>query len=393
MLFKKSRIYCDSASTTPLDPVVSKAMKATLGMFANPSSLYREGTDVRDVIISCRRRVAKVLNANQYEIVFTSGGTESNNLALVGVVESMVRSGRSYSSLHIISTEIEHSSILEPLKVLEKKGVRVTRIRPGQDGVVSVSDIKGAITPETVLVSVMYVNNEVGTIQPISKIGRLIEEEKQRREDVSLRTPIFFHSDASQAPLALSLSVDKLGVHLMTLDGHKMYGPKGVGVLYVKRGTDIEPLFGGGGQEGGLRSTTENVLGIVGFTEALALAHAEKDRFVSSMKEVQDAFIQALRQYVPQAVINGSLKDRVPHNINVWIPALDAEFAVIKLDVHGVACSTKSSCLKGEEKSYVLYAMTQDAPRAESSLRFTFLKTATKKEAVCVARALARVLA
>lgn len=392
MFLRKKRLYCDSASTTPLDPIVSKAMKATFDMFANPSALYSEGTRVRDLITSCRKKVAKILNANQHEIVFTSGGTESNNLALMGVIDHLISSGRSYPSLHIVSTEIEHSSIMMPLNALEKKGVRVTRIKPKEDGIVSIHDVKSALTPTTVFVSVMYVNNEIGTIQPIVKIGRLVHEENKRREDLSEKIPLFFHCDASQAPLALPISVDKLGVHLMTLDGHKIYGPKGVGMLYVKKGTPISPLFGGGGQEGGLRSTTENLTAIVGFTEALTLAHTRRNDFVTSMKLVQDVFIKTLTHYVPKAIVNGSLSERVPHNVNVWIPGIDAEFVVIKLDVKGVACSTKSSCLKGEEKSYVLYSMTGDESRSQASLRFTFLNNATKKDAISIARILSSVL-
>jgi cysteine desulfurase len=389
--FGKKKVYCDSASTTPIDLRVSRAMKKVEVVFANPSSIYADGVVARKHLHDARVSVAKVLNVKPYEVIFTSGGTESNNLAIFGTIKSLIKSGRSPKSLHIISSTIEHSSVLGPLNEIEKEGVCVTRISPKADGIVSVEDIQNAITPDTVLVSIMYVNNEVGTIQPVAKIGNIVREENNKRVDGN-KTPVIFHTDASQAPLAVSLSADKLGVHLMTFDGHKIYGPKGVGALYVKKGISISSVLYGGGQEAGLRSTTENISGIIGFATALKIANENREVIVKKMKVVRDTFLKNLKIHVPQAILNGSLDERVPQNINVWIPNIDAEFAVIKLDQLGVSCSTKSSCLKGEEESYVIRAMTNDSSRAKTSLRFTFLKSATPKDAIFVVESIAKAI-
>ena len=278
------RIYLDYASTTPLDPRVGKVMEPFFTkVFGNPSSIHTEGVVAKKALENARTTVARCLEAHAEEIVFTSGGTEANNLALFGVISTFYLLPSTNFKPHIVTTNIEHSSVLEPLRELERQGrVEVTYVPVEADGIVKAENIVSAIKPNTALVSVMYANNEIGTIQPIRKIGQLLVPIRNSKfilhnSPNEKQYPVF-HSDACQAPVYLRCLVNALGVDLMTLDGHKMYGPKGVGVLYVRRNTSLAPFLLGGGQERGLRSTTENIPAIVGFAEALRVATAEREK-------------------------------------------------------------------------------------------------------------------
>jgi cysteine desulfurase len=295
--------------------------------------------------------------------------------------------------VHAVSTSIEHSSVLEVLRLFEKRGVRVTYVAPGPDGVVRADDVLKAITPATALVSVMYANNEIGTIQPVSKIGagvRKIRAEKVGKADAAF--PVF-HTDASQAPAYLSCELEGLRADAMTLDAHKMYGPRGVGSLIVRRHVAWEPLMAGGGQERGMRPTTESVSLVAGFARALELAAAERESRAAKARKVRDALLE-LVSGMPGVIVNGSLEHRLPNNANISILTLsDAELAVLALDHGGIACSTKSSCLKGEEESYVVCALGGDPARARTTLRFTFGDDSRASHARRIAKALQQLIA
>lgn len=290
---------------------------------------------------------------------------------------------------HVVTTNIEHSSVLEPLRELERRGAaEISYVPVEKNGIVNPEEIVSAIRPNTVFVSVQYANNEIGTIQPIVKIGKMIR---------GLSRSVIFHVDACQAPLYLHCLVNAFGVDLLTLDGHKIYGPKGVGALYVRRGTPLAPMVFGGGQERGLRATTENVPGIVGFAEALKIATAERAKGFARTEKLQEylyLLIRANKKIDKLVTINGSMKEgeRLPNNLNISLPDIDTEMLTLQLDAVGIACSTKSSCLKDEKISYVVAALGGGAPRATSTLRFTLGRATTKKDIEYAVGVLVRLL-
>lgn len=377
------RIYLDYASLTPIDPRVLHEMKKfSAPKYANPSSLYKEGVISKKMLAEFRKKVADTIHAHADEIVFTSGGTEANALALEGVVRMARRNGVSYP--HVIISSIEHSSIVETANMLEKNGCEVTRLAVDRFGLISIDELKKAIKANTVLVSIMTVNNEVGTIQPIRDIAKVVRDARKKNQGPTLRLDLdfsypLFHTDAAQAFLCEELFVEKLGVDLMTLDGSKVYGPRGIGCLFVKRETPIEAIMHGGGQEGGLRSGTENLLSVAGFATALEIACAERFSQLKCLEGLRAQLIAGLKGIRADIVVNGSDDPgkQSPHILNVSIPGIDNEFFLFQLDARGVACSTKSSCLRDEEESYVLKAMGVDSA---NSLRFSFGRWTTKGE-------------
>ena len=398
----KKRIYMDNAATTPLDRRVLLAMRPYFSeKFGNPSSIHSEGVAGRKAVESARKSVAKILSARAEEIIFTSGGTESNNLAIFGVVKSLEKKGVPISKMHFITTAIEHSSILECFRELESLGAKVDYALVGEDGLVLPQTIAALLRSETVLVSVGFVNNEIGVVQPILKISKLLRN--------FAPTKPFFHSDGSQAPLYFDCSAPRLGVDLLTFDGHKMYGPKGVGSLYIRRTVPLLPILIGGGQERGFRSTTENVPGIVGFARAFEIAAAGREKESARLMALRDYFhsevlnppertedgssVRAGNAGIRNKIIvNGSIENRSPNNVNISIPGLDTEFAVLKLDAAGIACSTKSSCLGSEGGSYVVRALGGQKERAFSTLRFTFGRQTAKKDIDCLIAELVRII-
>ena len=400
----RKRIYLDYAATTPLDPRVWKAMQPFWGKhFGNPSSIHAEGVAAKKALDSSRTSVARSLEAHADEIVFTSGGTEANNLAIFGTVLPY-NYDRSYmvggEKPHVVTTNIEHTSVQEPLRELERQGrIGVTHVPVEPNGIVKPEKIIAAIRPSTVLVSVMYANNEIGTIQPIRKIGQLLGPIHNSKFIIhnspnEKRYPVF-HSDACQAPLYLRCLVNALGVDLMTLDGHKIYGPKGVGALYVRRGTPLVPVTVGGGQERGLRSTTENVPAIVGFAEALHIAASEREKESIRVAKLRDfLYADVLKNISIEKEVNGSIRkgERLPNNLNISFPGVDTEFLTLKLDAEGISVSTKSSCLKDEKASYVVKALGGGDKRSSSSLRFTLGRNTTKNDVVAATRALGKFL-
>ncbi len=411
----------DYVSITPVAKEVSGAMaKYSAKNFANPSALYGEGMKAKEVMKESREKIARVLGTRANEIIFTSGGTESDNLALLGVFEEIQRSGlwcpisQGQTSgakfiPHIVTTRIEHPAILEVCKEIERRGGEVTYVGVSEDGLVSPKDILAAIKENTVLVSVMYANNEIGTIQPIKEIGKAIKNWKIEKLKNSLKIkncklkidekfPIF-HVDACQAGLYCPLDVAKLGVDLMTLDGIKMHGPRGVGILYVRTGVKIKSIMFGGGQQGGLRSGTENVEGMVGMAKALELAENLRQSESARLQKIRDYGIEKICQAFPNAKLNGSQTDRLPNNINICfsamadMPAPDSEYIVVALDVEGIATSYSSSCQTSKENSssYVISELGRKNCSA-SSLRVTLGRTTTKKDIDVLVKALKKIV-
>lgn len=372
------RIYLDYASVTPIDArVLAEMKKYSSHAFANPSALHKEGVAAKNALENARARVSEFLNAHPREIVFTSGGTEANNMALKGVLNAVRADAK---KCHIIISAIEHSSVMETANELAKSGVEVTRLNVNEEGLISLRDLENAIRPETVLVSIMTVNNEVGSIEPIRDIMKVIRGAKKK---FGSKYPLF-HTDAAQAPVFLDLNVEKMGIDLLTLDGSKVYGPRGIGCIYIRQGARVSstvpimPIMHGGGQEFGLRSGTENIPAIAGFAKALELAKKERVAEAKRLVNLRGNMIAGLRKINPKIKVNGAhleanyeAKNEVqaPHILNISIPGIDGEYFLFQLDANGIACSTKSSCLKDEDESYVLKAM---GAHSGSSIRFSF---------------------
>lgn len=376
-MFNKTRIYLDYASITPTDSRVVKYMNTILKKYpSNPSSLYLEGVEAFKQLESARTSVSKALEVQSDEIIFTSGGTESNNLAIKGILESWKEKNSGIP--HIVSTTIEHPSIKELLKRLEsKKLCTVTYINIDSGGIVNLKELKESLTKETVLVSVMYVNNEIGTIQPLSEVSKIV---RAYRKDNNQMYP-YIHTDACQAALFCSLRVPALGIDLLTLDGSKIYGPRGCGILFARRGVKLTPELFGGDQEKERRAGTENVASASGFAYALELAQKEKDDESKRISILRDQMLSLIQKEVSNIEVNGSMKDRVPNNINICLKGIDAEFAVLKLDAKGIAASSVTSCRskKEDSSSYVIEAMGK-GECSKSSLRITLGRYTTKSD-------------
>lgn len=366
-------IYLDHAATTPVDPWVFKAMTPFFSdVFANPSSFHTAGMRAKNAVADARASVARILHCREEEIVFTSGGTEANNLAAIGIPRAHKTKGK-----HVITTSVEHHSVLETLLHHRKTGeIDLTVLPVDRNGSVSVEDFENALRPDTVLVSVMTANNEIGTIEPVADIGRAIL--KWRKTQGSPYP--YFHTDACQASGVLDLDVEKLHVDLMTLNASKIYGPKGIGMLYVRRGVKLEPLIFGGGQERNLRSGTENVPGIVGFATALVLAQSEKEQENERLTDLRDRLIEGLLA-IPKTRLNGHPTKRLPNNVNVSFLDIEGEAAVLYLDAEGIFVSTGSACASTSlDPSHVILATGLSYEAAHGSLRFTLGRRTTPKD-------------
>lgn len=368
------KVFLDFASSTPIDEGVLDNMESyNRKYFANPSALYSEALASKEELDIAKRDCAGLMSCNPDEIVFTSGGTESNNLAILGLFETFKKED---FKPHIITTNIEHPSVLEVCKEIERRGGEVTYLEVSEEGLVSVDDVSKAIKKETILVSVMYANNEIGTIQPIKEISKVIKK-WQNEEKTSLP---YFHTDACQAVLYLSTEVSKIGVDMMTLDGLKMYGPRNTGILFVKKGIKLHPVIYGGGQQNGLRSGTEDISSISGMAFALEMANMYREEESKRLSLIRDYAIENILKTFEGSSLNGSAKDRLPNNINICFKDQDAEFLVIALDVVGISVSYSSSCrtLKEDSSSYVISALGKKEC-SSSSLRIT-LGRGTKKD-------------
>lgn len=367
-LFGKKRIYLDFAAATPVDPRVLKKMQPYWSnRFGNPGGLHEEGRVTKDAVIASREHIAVAIGAHAEEIIFTASGTEGNNLALLGSLHALKEAG-GLTGAHIIMSSAEHPSVRDCAEFFKEEGVVIDFVDFNEDGLVDPHSVAKLLRKETKLVSIGYVNNEVGTVQPIRKIAEVI-----RVHEKKVGGAVTFHTDASQAPLYFNCRISQLDVDLMTIDGQKIYGPKGVGFLYKGQMTPLSPIMKGGNQEFGLRPGTENVPLIVGLAEAFVLATAEREAECERIGALQNYFINKLEREIPRAVLNGDRKQRSPNNVNVSIPGIDNEYLAVALDEHGVAVATKSACIGyGDGKySYVVASLTKDADRARSAIRFS----------------------
>jgi cysteine desulfurase len=376
----KKLIYLDYAATTPIDPEVLKLMHRILKEeYGNPSSLYDLGDRAKDKIEEARAEAAGVLNCKREEIIFTAGGTESINLAIQGVVRPLLTNKQ---KPHIITTAIEHPAVLETARALKEEGAELTELKTDQKGRVDIRQLLKAIKKNTVLVSVMHANNEIGTIQPIEQIGVEIKKLNKVRHQKNL-PQIALHSDACQSGNLLELDVQKLSVDLLTLNSSKVYGPKQVGLLYIKTGTELRSLLYGGGQERGLRSGTENLAGILGFTKALSSAQNNRVKENKRLLTLSSYLHKRIKKEIPGSELNGPAlgEDRLTNNLNISFKGLDGEAAVLYLSSYNIAVSTGSACSSIKlDPSHVILQLGKTKADAQSSLRFTLGKWTTKAE-------------
>ncbi|MFZ5559518.1 MAG: cysteine desulfurase family protein [Patescibacteria group bacterium] len=387
---KNKRVYFDYAATTPLDPKVLKKMVPYLkDKYGNPSSIHKFGREGSEAIDNTREQVAKFLGCKPTEIVFTGSASESDNLAIRGLIKALKQSKRVGEKTHIITSSIEHKAVLETCKDLEKEGIRMTYLPVGPDGVINLNDLEAEITPETDLVSIMYANNEMGAIQPIKEIGQIIAKVNKTEEH-----PTYFHTDAVQAANWLNCNVKELGVDLLTLSGHKIYGPKGVGVLYAKEGIPISPIITGGAHEWGLRAGTENVAAIAGMGAAIAEISSTKHQ-IPKIKKLRDKLVKGVLLKVRGSKLNGPTKDedKLPNIANFSFKGVEGEALVLSLDQEGIAVSTGSACTsQALLPSHVLMAMGLSDLEAHSSLRVSLGKYTTAQEIDYFLKVLPRVV-
>ena len=360
------RIYLDYAATTPVDSEVVKAMLPYFtDVFGNPSGIYSCGQEAKGTIEEARTKVADLIGARDEEIVFMSGGTEADNFALKGVAYANENKGN-----HIITTPIEHHAVMETCEFLERRGFEVTYLPVDKYGLVAPGDVKRAITSKTILISVIHANNEIGTIEPITEISKVARE-----------AGVYFHTDAVQTVGRIPVDVNELGVDLLSMSAHKLYGPKGVGALYIRRGTRLLPFMHGGGQERGRRASTENVPGIIGFGRAVELARQEMSKEVERQTNLRDKLIKGLLERIDHVHLNGHPQKRLPNNVNIRVDFVEGESMLLNLDLEGICASTGSACSSSSlEPSHVLLAMGILPEQAHGSLRFTLGKWTTEDD-------------
>jgi len=361
------RIYLDYAATTPTHPKVVEAMQPYFSeRFGNPSSIHSFGQEAKAAIEKAREKVAGLIGTRPEEIIFTSGGTEADNFALEGIAFANEKKGN-----HIIISSIEHHAVTECCEFLKKRGFQITCLPVNKDGLVDPEEVRKAIIDKTILVSIMHANNEIGTIEPIAEISKIVKEKG-----------IYFHADAVQTAGHLPVNVDKLGVGLLSMSAHKLYGPKGVGALYIRKGTRMVSFLHGGGQENNRRASTENVPGIVGFGVAAELALEDVNNGESrKLIPLRDKLIKGILEKIPDSQLNGHPALRLPNNVNVSIKYVEGEAMLLNLDLEGIAASTGSACSSGSlEPSRALMAIGLSHELAHGSLRFTLGRLTTEEE-------------
>ncbi len=365
------RIYLDNSATTPIDKEVVEAMLPYLTeKFGNASSIHFFGQEARAAVDRARHQTAELLNARPNEIVFTSGGTESNNLAIRGLVEANDKYGK-----HIITSEIEHSAVMEVCAVLEKRGFEITYLPVYEDGIVKIEDVKDAIRDKTILITIMTANNEIGTIQPVEEIGKLVRELRETGKK------IWFHTDAVQAAGKIPVDVEETGCDLLSISAHKIYAPKGVGALYVRRGVRLHKQNIGGHQERERRGGTENVPQIVAFGKACELAKNDLSENSEKLKNLRDKFEQGVTERIDDIVFNGERENRIPNISNISFRSIEGEGLLINLDMQGIAVSTGSACSSGSlEPSPVIRALGRNDELARGAIRFSFGKENTLED-------------
>ena len=379
------RVYLDHSATTPVDQRVAAAMlRAVSETFGNASSVHTFGQQARAAVDRARREVAALIGAKQNEIVFLSGGTEANNLAVRGLCDAAINHGR-----HIITSAIEHPSVRGVCDGLEKQGWEITRLPVYKNGIVKIEDVESALRPDTVLISIMLANNEIGTIQPVSDIGTLVKERRATGQ-----RNFWLHTDSVQAAGHIQLNVDELGCDLLSISGHKFYAPKGVGALYVRRGVRLQSQNVGGHQERERRGGTENVPGIVAFGEAAKLAREELEQRLVHDRTLRDRFESNVQRQIADVIFNGDRERRLAHLSNISFRFIEGEGLLINLDLQGVAVSTGSACSSGTlEPSPVIRALGHNDELARGSIRFSFGKDNTDADVDYVVEALARAVA
>jgi len=362
----RKKIYLDYAATTPVDPRVVKAMLPYFSeKFGNTMSLHSFGQEAKEALEESREVIADLMGAKPKEIIFTSSATESNNTALKGIAFANRKKGN-----HIIISPIEHDCVIESAKWLESQGFEVTRLKVGKFGLVDPADVQKAIKKDTILVSIMHANNEIGTIEPIEEIGKICRERN-----------VYFHTDAAQSFGKIPIDVNKMNIDLMTVSSHKTYGPKGAGALFVRGGTKIEPIIHGGGHESGLRSSTVNVPAIVGFAEAARICQREMRREAEKLTKLRDKLIKGVLKKIGGSHLNGHPKKRLPNNANFWFKGVEGESIVMHLDLLGIAVSSGSACSsKSLAPSHVLLAIGLRPEQAYGSLRLSLGRWTKEKD-------------
>lgn len=358
--------YFDHSATTAVDKEVFEAMKPYfVEKFGNASSVYRLGKENKEAINIARMKVAEAINCKVNEVYFTSCGSESDNLAIKGI--ALVNSKRGN---HIITSQIEHPAVINTCRSLEKQGYKVTYLRVNKEGFIDLDELEKSITPKTILISIMFANNEIGTIEPIKEIGKIAKNKN-----------IYFHTDAVQAVGNIKIDVKELNIDLLSMSAHKFYGPKGVGALYVREGVKFNKIQDGGHQEKGKRAGTENIAGIVGIGEAIKIAYQNLDKYNNKLVELRDYFINKVKNNISNIKINGDMKQRLPGNINISFADIDGEELLLKLDEVGICVSTGSACSSGaSDPSHVLIAIGLPTKLAYGSLRVTFGIDNTKED-------------
>jgi len=373
------RVYLDHAATTPTHPEVVKAMLPYFtDAFGNPSSIFSYGQEARGAIEEARTKVAELIGARSEEIIFTGGGTEADNFALKGIAYANEHKGN-----HIITTPIEHHAVMEACKFLEGRGFRITYLPVDEYGLIDPQDVKKAITDKTILISVMHASNEVGTIEPVGEIGKIAKE-----------AGIYFHTDAVQTVGHTPVNVDELRVDSLSISAHKLYGPKGVGALYVRKGIKLVSLLHGGEQEKRRRAGTENVPAIVGLGKAIELAGQTMNKEAERLSYLRDKLIEGLVERIDQIRLNGHPRKRLPNNVNVSVDFVEGESMLLNLDLEGICASTGSACSSSSlEPSHVLLALGLSPEQAHGSLRFTFGRENTEEDIERVLEVLPRIVA
>lgn len=377
------RMYLDYASATPVLPQAELAVRRSQGIFGNPGAIHSEGVAAARALEESRDRIALELGCKSREIVFVSGGTEANNLAILGYARQLAILKKMRHS-HWIVSAIEHPSVLDCFGEVERLGGSVTYVEPDERGIISVEAVSKTLKPKTVFISIGWANHEIGTIQSIRDISRAIREK---------RPEILIHTDAGQAPLYISPQVHTLDADLVSFDSGKLYGPRGIGALYVGNRASLSRIMQGGGQERGLRAGTENVALAAGFAEAMAQIGADRSAEVDRIVGLRDALAAQITSHVPSAVINGDLRRILPHILNISIPDIASEYVTLALDQRGIAISTKSACREGEEsRSHVVDALRGEEWRAATTLRFSLGRSTRRSDIARVSATLAEVL-
>ena len=359
-------IYFDNAATTKLDEEVLEEMMPYLKEnYGNASSIYRLGRESRKAVESAREKIANILNCKPTEIYFTAGGSESDNTIVKGIAHSYKKKGN-----HIITSKIEHPAILETCKQLEKEGFEISYVSVNENGIINLEELKSMIKPTTILITIMFANNEIGTIQPIEEIGKIAKENN-----------IYFHTDAVQAVGNIRIDVQKMNIDALSISSHKFYGPKGIGALYVKSGINFEKYISGGHQERNKRAGTENVAGIVGMGKAIELAYSKLEEHNKKIKELRDYYVEQVKEKIPYLKINGDMEKRLPGNSNISFRFIEGESLLLNLDLKGICASSGSACTSGSlDPSHVLLAIGLPHEIAHGSLRISIGKYNTKEE-------------